>query len=86
VPLTLAVEGALFAAAVWWFARGRKLGPAFWSLIGFLGIVYLTSAFGPPPPSPRAIGFSMIPLIPLLWWWANAAARTALDPIQEGGR
>jgi hypothetical protein len=77
VPWTLAVEGALFAGGVVLFARGRKLGAGFWSLIAFLVLVYAASLLGPPPPSARAIGFSMAPVVPALWWWGNRATRAA---------
>jgi hypothetical protein len=80
VPLTLAVEGLLFAAGVWLFAHGRKLGAAFWSLIAFLVLVYLANLFGPPPPSERAIAVSMLPVGPALWWWANRATRPVAPP------
>jgi hypothetical protein len=76
---TLVVEGALFATAVWLFARGRRLGAAFWSLIAFLVLVYVANLFGPPPPSARAIGLSMLPVTPALWWWANRATRADTD-------
>jgi len=71
LPLTLLVEGLFFAAAVFVFARGRTLRWSFWILIGVLGVIYAASVFGPPPPSPAAIGWSMIPLVPALWWWGN---------------
>jgi hypothetical protein len=68
---TLAVEGLLFAGAVVFFAHGRRLHPAFWVLIAFLVVVYAVSVFGPPPPSRAAIGWSMIPVVPALWFWGN---------------
>jgi hypothetical protein len=71
--LTLLVEGALFAGAVFFFARGRRLGLAFWSLVVCLPVVYLGSVFGPPPPSVRALAYSMIPVAPILWLWGNKA-------------
>ena len=77
VPLTLLVEGALFAGAVAFFARGRRLRPAFWALMAVLALVYVVNVFGPPPPSPLAIGVSMIPVFPLIWWWGN---RNPLSP------
>jgi len=73
--LTLLVEGGLFAGAVAFYARGRRVGIGFWSLVGFLVVIYATSVFGPPPPSVAAIGWSMIPVVPALWWWGNRVAR-----------
>jgi membrane-bound metal-dependent hydrolase YbcI (DUF457 family) len=75
VAATLVVEGALFAAAVAYYARGRARGPgaAFWSLIALLVVLYLANAFGPPPPSVTAVAVSVIVLIPILWLWGNRA-------------
>jgi hypothetical protein len=55
VPLTVAVESAMFAAGVLLYARAtRSLDRtgriALWSLVGFLYVAYLAAAFGPPPP------------------------------------
>ncbi len=57
---TLLVEGLLFAAGVWLYARTTvpttRVGRyGFWSLIGLLVFLYIGAAFGPPPPSPQAI-------------------------------
>jgi hypothetical protein len=63
VPATLVVEGALFTACVWLYARStRALGRtgtwALWSLVAFLAIVYVANALGPPPPSVVAVAWS----------------------------
>jgi hypothetical protein len=71
LPLTLVVEGVLFAGAVFFYVRGRRLGLAFWGLMALLVVLYAASLAGPPPPSATAIGLTMAPLIPLLWWWGN---------------
>lgn len=71
LPLTLAVEGMLFAGALWFFARGRRLRWPFWALVALLVVVYAAAVFGPPPPSVKAIAFSSIALPPILWFWAN---------------
>ena len=73
-PWTLLVEGGLFATAVGLFARGRRVGLSYWALVAFLAAAYAAAVFGPPPPSPQAIGLSMIPVGPLVWWWGNKAA------------
>jgi hypothetical protein len=73
LALTLLVEGTLFFGALWFFAHGRALSPAFWGLIALLVVIYLSSVFGPPPPSPRAVALAMLPLWPVLWFWANKA-------------
>lgn len=75
LPLTLAVEGALFAGALTFFARGRRLHPSFWALIALLVVVYAASVFGPPPPSVSAIAWPTIALVPLVWFWGNRAGQ-----------
>ena len=56
LPLTLAVEIAMFAAGVWLYlsctrARDRVSVYAWWSFVLVLMGSYLANAFGPPPPS-----------------------------------
>jgi hypothetical protein len=76
---TLVVELGLFALGLFVYARGRRLGIGFWSLVGVLVVVYAANVAGPPPPSVTAIALSMIAFVPLLWWWGNrvGAAREA---------
>ena len=76
LPLTLAIEGILFAGALWFFARGRALAWPFWLLVAFLVLVYAGAVFGPPPPSVKAIAVSSIVLPPVLWFWGNRASRS----------
>jgi hypothetical protein len=71
VPATLVVELGLFAAGLCLYARGRRLGVGFWSLVVVLLVVYATNVAGPPPPSVTAIAVSMIAFVPFLWWWGN---------------
>lgn len=76
VPGTLLVEGALFGAGVAIYAmatrpsdRSGRLG-----LVGFLSLlvaIYLASVFGPPPPSPNAVAFSTLALVPLVFYLAR---------------
>ena len=79
LPLTLLVEGLMFAGALWFFARARQLRWPFWTLIALLLVIYAAAVFGPPPPSTNAIAFSSIALPPILWFWANRASRPAQD-------
>jgi membrane-bound metal-dependent hydrolase YbcI (DUF457 family) len=79
VPATLIVEGAMFAAAVWLYARGtrawdRQGSLGFWAFAAFLVTVYALSAVGPPPPSARAVAFVALAewLLPLWAWWFDA--------------
>jgi hypothetical protein len=89
VPLTMSVEGAMFAAGVWIYARFAPAHDrtgiwAFWSLVAFLVLSYLGNVFGPPPPSVAAIaiaGLAGFVLFTAWAWWADrhrgaAAART----------
>jgi membrane-bound metal-dependent hydrolase YbcI (DUF457 family) len=73
VPLTVAVEGLLFAGAVAFYAKGRAMSKSFWALIATLSVVYVGNVLGPPPPSTTAIIGSMLSLVPLVWWWGNKA-------------
>ncbi|MEE8397223.1 MAG: metal-dependent hydrolase [bacterium] len=56
LPATLAVEGLLFAAAVWLYLRATRArngtgAIALWALIALLVALYLANLFGPPPPA-----------------------------------
>ncbi len=59
---TLLVEGLLFCAGVFLYMRTTyakdRIGTwAFWSLIGFLMIIYIGNLFGPVPPNVQAIAW-----------------------------
>ena len=71
IPATLIVECLMFAAAVFVYARGRRMGKGFWWLIAVLVVLYLGNLLGPPPPNVPAIAISCIVLMPILWWWGN---------------
>ena len=79
VPATLAIECAMFAAAVAIYvrsspARDRIGAYAFWSLIGFLALAYTGNVFGPPPPSVSAIAYVGLAggVLFAVWaWWAD---------------
>src|SRR5262245_12171657 len=75
--LTVLLEGALFAAGVAFYVRGRQPGMAFWSLILTLGGIYAANLLGPPPPSVVAIAIPMIAIVPLLYYWGNRADASA---------
>jgi hypothetical protein len=75
--LTIAIEVSMFFIAIWTYQREtrarNKIGQyAFWAFILFLLIVYGLAAFGPPPPSVKAIAvgtlFSWL-FIPWAWWF-----------------
>lgn len=70
---TVAVEGLLFAACVWIYARAtRPLDrTGRWSFIGlvaFLVLVYVANVFGPPPPSIAAVAWSAQAIWLLVAW------------------
>ena len=54
VAATLAVEGAIFAAGLWMYARSTRpkdrVGSiGLWSLVAFLLLIYAANLLGPPP-------------------------------------
>lgn len=73
VAATVLVEGALFTAAVAYYARGRDTGKGFWALIATLAVIYAANVVGPPPPSVAAVAVSVLVLVPVLWVWGNRA-------------
>jgi LexA-binding, inner membrane-associated putative hydrolase len=78
VPASLIVELLLFAAGLYIFlkttrAKNKTGVYSFWALIVFLTIIYLSNAFGPPPPSVEAIAWAgQLQWLIVLWaWWAD---------------
>jgi hypothetical protein len=71
VAATVVVEGALFAAAVWFYARGRRLGFGFAALVGTMIAAYAANLLGPPPRNMTVVAVSAMALVPLLWYWGN---------------
>lgn len=70
VPGTIAVELAMLGAALWLLRpRGLKV----WSLIAFIVVVAVGTAFGPPPPSVGALTATAFALwlLPLWAWWGD---------------
>jgi hypothetical protein len=70
---TLAVEGLLFAACVWIYARITRAADrtgrwSFMALIIFLTLIYLANIFGPPPPSVAAVAWSAQAIWLLVAW------------------
>jgi len=76
VPGTVAVEGVMYALAIWLYFsmtrhRDRTGTYAMWAFILFSIASYIGAVFGPPPPSTSVIvwlGFTSW-LIPLWAWW-----------------
>jgi hypothetical protein len=62
LPLTLLVEGSLFAVGTWFYARSTIAADAtgrwgFYGLVAALVVIYAGNLFGAPPPSARAIAW-----------------------------
>jgi membrane-bound metal-dependent hydrolase YbcI (DUF457 family) len=62
-PATLVVEAALLALGVWIYLRATRAADrtgryAFAAFVATLAILYVASAFGPPPPSVRVLAYS----------------------------
>lgn len=84
VPATLVVEGTLFAACAWMYARATRpvdrTGTwSLWSLIGLLSIVYVANVAGPPPPSVAMVAWSANGLWLVVAWgyWIDRHRRMA---------
>jgi len=63
IPATIVVEVGLFIAGLALYlratrARDRAGSIALWSLVVFLGVVYVLNITSPPPPSARAIAWA----------------------------
>lgn len=78
VTATLLVEVLLFAGGVWLYARStvakNRTGTwSLWTLVAFLGVVYLANVFGPPPPGPGAIAIAGHAMwLTVLWgYWVD---------------
>jgi hypothetical protein len=70
---TVAVEGALFAAGLWLYARATRPADrtgrvALWGLVAFLLVIYAANLFGPPPPSGMAAAWSALAMWLLVAW------------------
>ena len=83
VPLTLFVEFVLFAAGIAMYlkttcAADRTGNLALWSLLGLLGVLYLASVFGPPPPSVKVLAGSAMAIWLTVPWaaWADRHRRS----------
>ncbi len=62
VLLSILLEGAIFIAGVYFYlkstkAKNKKGSIAFWGLIIFLALIYISNVFGPPPPAVEPIAY-----------------------------
>jgi hypothetical protein len=79
-------EALLFGAGVWLYARMTKAkdrvgSVALWALVAFLAVVYVASAFGPPPPTPRAVAWTTLALWLLVPWTYWIDRHRSLRPL-----
>ncbi|MGD0992317.1 MAG: hypothetical protein ABR998_07580 [Gemmatimonadales bacterium] len=74
---TIVVEGLLFVAGVWLYARTTRARDgigrwAFWSLVGLLALFYVANLFSTPPANPGAFAwFGLLfgwLLVAWAWW------------------
>jgi len=80
IPATLALEAALFGAALAFYARRTRavdrIGSwGLWLIVLFLVAAYLGAAFGPPPPNVEAIAWAGLvggALTAALGYWVDA--------------
>ncbi|MFH2135661.1 MAG: hypothetical protein ABII81_10900 [Pseudomonadota bacterium] len=63
LPLTLALEGSLFALGVWLYASATSALDAkgrwgFYALVAFLALIYAGNLFGEPPPNVQVLAWA----------------------------
>ena len=88
LPGTIAVEGSLFLAGIYWYtkattARNRTGLLSFWGLVTFLVIIYLSNLFGPPPPDGDILGYvglAMWLFVPWGYWIDKNRITKAAEP------
>src|ERR1700730_14780021 len=76
IPLTVAAEALVFGVGIAMYltttrAADRTGTWALWSLLVFLGVTWLASIAGPPPPNERVVewsGLAMWLFVPWGWW------------------
>lgn len=84
LPASIAVELALFGIGAWLYAsatrpRDRIGTYAFVAFVGLLAAIYLSSVFGPPPPSVRVLAMSgLLGWLFVVWaYWIGRHRTTA---------
>ena len=82
---TIAVEGTLFAIAIFLYTRTTKprdrIGTiTFWAFVAFVILIYIANFTSPPPPSWRAVAWTALAawlFVPWAWWFdKHRQART----------
>jgi len=85
IPLTITVEYVLFVAGIAIYIRATRaknfMGHlAFWSLAGFLGMIYPAALFGPPPANVKVLAGSAIAIWLTVPWAAFADQHRQTSP------
>lgn len=75
IPLTFAVEGAMFVAGLWIYGRATRPldGQGRWGLVGLVAVlllVYVAGPLGGPPPSVRALWIAAVTGITAILLWS----------------
>jgi hypothetical protein len=88
VILTIIIEGGIFILGIYFYLKmteaKNKVGTyAFWGLIAFLVIIYITNITSPPPPSSEAIGYvGLSQWLLVLWgYWIDKNRITAKQEL-----
>ena len=79
VPATMVIEGLMYVAGLTIYLRATRARDrigrwGFFSLAATLVVIYLASAFGPPPPTIQALWITALAgaaLLTLWAWWAD---------------
>jgi hypothetical protein len=86
LPFTLIVEFLIFAAGIALYVSATRAKNttgkwAFWSLATLLGVLYLGSVFGPPPPNSHALALSALAIWLTVPWaaWADRHRQPMLE-------
>jgi hypothetical protein len=92
MAVTVLVEGAIFTAGVWLYARGTRARDAvgrraLWGLVAFLLVVYAANLLGDPPPSATAIGWiGQAQWLLVLWGFWVDRHRVAVEAARRPAR
>ncbi|MGE0406757.1 MAG: hypothetical protein AB7O65_10675 [Candidatus Korobacteraceae bacterium] len=86
---TLLLETAIFVWGVLTYARTRRSNSGarhawYWVFVSVLFIIYLGSAFGPPPPGMQAVAWvGMAQWLLVLWAWWLDSSRTSIPESRD---
>jgi hypothetical protein len=90
VPATIAVEVPMFLAGAVLYARATRARDragiiGFWTLIGFLLVVYTATVLGPRPPGPTVVAIAAQSMWVLVGWafWVDRHRETVVGEFRE---